>query len=48
MNKKDKMRLIFGKYIKPVLVVLGLIALVAAIIGICAGYEYLALNVWVL
>ena len=47
MNNKPSFEVIFGKYIKPVLVVLAIIGVVAAIIGICALYEYLALYVWI-
>ena len=47
MKNKPSFEVVFGKYIKPVLVVLAIIAVVAAIIGICALYEYLALNVWI-
>ena len=48
MKNKPSFELVFGKYIKPVLTVLGLAAIVAAIIGICQLYQYLALNVWAL
>lgn len=44
--KKVSKEVLFGKYIKPVLIVLALAAVVAAIIGICELYQYLALNVW--
>ena len=47
MKNNPKFELIFGKYIKPILVVLGVVAAVAAIIGICALYEYLAVYVWI-
>ena len=47
MKNKPSFELVFGKYIKPILVVLGLAAAVAAIIGICALYEYMAIYVWI-
>ena len=48
MKNKPTFGLIFGKYIKPVLTVLAIIGVVAAIIGICELYSYLALYVWAL
>ena len=47
MKKKTSFALVFAKYIKPILIVFGVVAAVVAIILICELYQYLAVNVWI-
>ena len=43
---KDKLALLYSKYIKPFLTAILVLLAFAAYIGICELYQYLALNVF--
>lgn len=43
---KDKFALLYGKYIKPFLTVIVVVAALAAYVLLAELYEYLALNVF--